>query len=558
MLPDGALGASVLIALAANCRDDSERMTVADPDREQSESTNASRITRIAVVSSIWILVIVAGACLFRVGIQLRHWAWDECEHMHFVNDVSRALMWGTRADQEGVLNLYRSIREEYGDAPPQEYGLDYAPLRLLIATRWAHWVNQRFDASDEWDPEKSYAFHRPLLMLNAACEAATAVGVVLVLRLMWGISRGEVNGPAPRAWDRVKEILPLVLAAVVVWFNPALILNDCWPQWDCWILPSFIFALYCSMRGWWMITGVLLGIGAMLKGQMLFVAPIFILWPLFSGQWVAAIRVVAGFTVSFTAICMPWMLTTRWNIAVAAIGPVLAGALLCFRGGWRRPVIQALAAFLVAGPAWLTPVILHGDLSWLVLPYQYGAVKHSEIATMGTSNLPAILHEQWGWDAESDIEIPLPGGRSIETTLRAVLSAIYAVTLAIASIGTALQWRWGSDRFLVAMYSPWVLFFALLPYLNNRYLLWGAALFPLLFPAGVGMSLLGVLICLCSCAMFLEIMCRFNADSNPSLASFTHGLYPGLGFAVVLIAGILLFNCFSGGARAHVASERD
>src|SRR5262249_38939789 len=151
---------------------------------------------------------------------------------------------------QEGMLGLYRAIRDDYGDDPPQQYGLDYAPLRLLIVTRWAHWVNQRFDSGDEWDPDKSYAFHRPLLMLNAGCEAATAIGVLLVLRLMWGMNNGRALSSA---WGRCREYLPLVSGALVVWFNPALILNDCWPQWDCWILPPFIFAVYCSMRGWWM-----------------------------------------------------------------------------------------------------------------------------------------------------------------------------------------------------------------------------------------------------------------------------------------------------------------
>jgi hypothetical protein len=531
-------------------------MTVADPDREQTESPGANRVARLAILASIWIAVIVASACVFRAGIQVRHWAWDECEHMHFVNDVSRALMWGTRADQEGVLGMYRGIREEYGDSPPMDSGLDYAPLRLLIATRWAHWVNQRFDSGDEWDPDKSYGFHRPLLMLNAACAAATAVGVVLVLRLMRRISGGAGDSPdGISGW--IKEYFPLVIAVLVVWFNPVLILNDCWPQWDCWILPPFVFALYCSMRGWWMGAGALLGIGVMLKGQLLFVAPIFVLWPLFSGQWLAIPRVLAGYAISFTAIAAPWMLTTRGDIILAAVGPVLAVPLLLFRRGWRRPLVQTLAAFVVAAPAWVTPLVLHGDMSWFVLPYQYGAVKHPDIATQGTSNLPAIMHEQWSWDAESEVDIPLPGGRTIETTLRAVLSTVYAAMLVLVAVGAALQWRRRSGRFLLAMYTPWVVFFALLPYLNNRYLLWGAALFPLLFPAGVGLSLLGAVVCLCSAAMFLEIMCRFNSDSNPSLAAFTHGFYPGLGFAVVLIGGILVFNSLAvRGAPKLVAGD--
>ena len=84
---------------------------------------------------------------------------------------------------------------------------------------------------------------------------------------------------------------------------------------------------------------------------------------------------------------------------------------------------------------------------------------------------------------------------------------------------------------------------FPLLPYLNQRYLLWASCFFPLLVPLGLGTTLLGALIALAACAMLLEIMCRFNQDSNPTLASLTHGMYPGLAFLILLIAAIFLYE---------------
>jgi hypothetical protein len=137
-----------------------------------------------------------------------------------------------------------------------------------------------------------------------------------------------------------------------------------------------------------------------------------------------------------------------------------------------------------------------------------------------------------------------LLNGGTYETSLRAVLTCAYGACLLAAGIGAAIQWRRRSNRFLLAMVTPWVLFFALLPYLNNRYLLWAAACFPLLIPVGLGITLLGALLCLACCAMLLEIMTRYNGNSNQTLASITHGMYPGLGYVVLLIAAIFLFNC--------------
>ena len=230
-------------------------MTTTPVPKDNSTSPRIATLTRLALLATVWIVVLTISAGVFHLGIRLRHWAWTNTESMHFQGDVTHAYLWGTTADQNGLLGMYRQIRADYGDQPDMQHGLDYAPLRLTIMTLWARWVNQHFDPEDQWDPAKSYAFHRPLLMANAACEAAAAVGVVLVLRLMRQIvNPGADHNSSVRGLAR--EYLPLVIAALLVWFNPVLILNDCWPQWDAWILPSFIFALYFSMRGWWFTAG--------------------------------------------------------------------------------------------------------------------------------------------------------------------------------------------------------------------------------------------------------------------------------------------------------------
>ncbi len=78
---------------------------------------------------------------------------------------------------------------------------------------------------------------------------------------------------------------------------------------------------------------------------------------------------------------------------------------------------------------------------------------------------------------------------------------------------------------------------------MNQRYLLWASCFFPLLIPLGLGMTLLGALVTLADCVMLVDIMCRFNQDSNPTLETITYGMYPGLAFLILLIAAIFLFN---------------
>jgi len=501
------------------------------------ESNSTPFITRIALRVTVWVAVLVVSACVLRAGIQLRHWAWDNTNGIRFVEDAGNAYRWGTDADRNGLFNMYRRIVADWGVDPPREFGLDYGPLRLTIMTAWAHWVNRNFDRSDQFDPELSYQFHWPLLMVNAAFEAAAAVGVALAVGRMRRIGSGDSKQSAAG-----KYLLP-ALAAVMVWFNPTLILNDCWPQWDAWILPCYAFAIYFAMGDWWFAAGVMLGIGAMLKGQLLFVAPIFLLWPLFMMRGVALGRVVGGMAVAVTIIAIPWTVTGAKDMALVGAGAVAAGFTLIFRKGWRRPLNQFLAIVLFVVPLWVTPIILSGDLGWVKLAYIYGANKHPKLTAMGASNLAALLKEQWGWTPEDAVHLTIPFFGGVDLSLRMFLALLFAVGLVVSGIAAAVQSRRRDRRFLLAMFTPWVLWFALMPNMQTRYLLFAGGLFPLLVAVGPGMVLLGLLTCAVSCAMMTETMCRYSHGSDPMLASATHALYPGMGFLVLMIAAIFVFE---------------
>ena len=95
------------------------------------------------------------------------------------------------------------------------------------------------------------------------------------------------------------------------------------WPQWDVWILPFYLFAALAALKNRWFVCGCLLATGAMFKGQLLFVAPFFVLWPLWQKRWNRALRVLAGFISTAALIASPWLLRTpaAWIALLAVTG---------------------------------------------------------------------------------------------------------------------------------------------------------------------------------------------------------------------------------------------
>ena len=95
------------------------------------------------------------------------------------------------------------------------------------------------------------------------------------------------------------------------------------WPQWDVWILPFYLFAAFAALKNRWFVCGCLLATGAMFKGQLLFVVPFFVLWPLWQKRWNRALRALAGFIATTALIASPWLLHTpaAWVALLAVTG---------------------------------------------------------------------------------------------------------------------------------------------------------------------------------------------------------------------------------------------
>jgi hypothetical protein len=504
---------------------------------------------------------------------------------------LSNAYTWGARSHETGYVQLYDTVRPgRYGG-----YGLNYPPLRLLIVTQWVRWLRETQptfqprswsrNTSGDFDPDAwPRRVVRPLLWLNLVAELATALGIFLLARLWYGkdAHRGA-------AWMRLEAgTLAGLVAALLFWMNPAVIVDaHVFPQWDVWLLPFFVFGVLLASVDRWFFAGVLVAVGSMVKGQLLLVAPLFVLWPLFARRWSATLRWLGGFAAAATAVASPWLLgsptgalwvalvllalgvdrawsawrpgsmsaggrallllaATLWPWLLAAgrggswLGVLFAGALV----GAARVVparqTRYLAAFALAGALLIAGVAFDGSFAWFHVGFRNQAERGFRFEGQ-VGNLGRLLRAVLGWRADT----PLFGGalpglpiRRITPGLLLVLA--YAAGLVLCSRAAAAHARRRDPRFLVAVAAPWVLLFLLLPNMKERYLMWGAGLTALGTGMGWSMVLVHALVTLVAWENETRVLLGLNPAFAPRLHAALEALHPA-GAAVVLACSLAL-----------------
>src|SRR6266567_771368 len=345
------------------------------------------------------LLAFLIGA-LFLGGIRLRQKKRESTRHVRYQHDIVNAFYWGSETMKEarrlspdqasansltgffrGYLALYDRVKHK---AYNKDYGLDYPPLRLLVMAIWARQVRSQFPGVDDGHPK----LVNPLLKINLLCELLSAVAIFLLVRL-WvrrssGTTRSSLLRGLPlqhRAW------ICGLAAASVAWLEPSMILDaHGWPQWDVWILPFYLFAALAALKNRWFCCGCLLAVGAMLKGQLLFVAPFFVFWPLWQKRWVPALRVLAGFVATTALIVSPWLLRTpaTW-LAVATV----AGISSLFVLRRKLPHAAAWLAGIIGCAVFVIGAITGGSFAWLEVGFIYGTEHYPYLFISSCYNLP-------------------------------------------------------------------------------------------------------------------------------------------------------------------------
>src|SRR6266403_902246 len=345
---------------------------------------------------------------IFLAGIQLRRWIGDTTRHVRYQHDIVNGFYWGSEVLKEarrlspdeasanswrgfcrGYLTLYDRVKHK---AYEKDYHLDYPPLRLLVMAMWAKQVRNEFPGVDDGHPKHV----NPLLKMNLVCELLSAVAIFLLVRLCIRRSSPTARSSLLHRFSQQQRASICGLAAAsVAWLEPSMILDGHgWPQWDVWILPFYLFAALAALKNRWFVCGCLLAAGAMFKGQLLFVTPFFLLWPLWERKWNCAMQMLVGFMATVALVVSPWVLRnpTAW-IAVAIV--VGVSSLLFLRHRSRRPGtwitgITALAVFV-------TGVLDGGSFAWLQIGFIYGSEHYPYLFISSCYNLPSLL-SNLGW----------------------------------------------------------------------------------------------------------------------------------------------------------------
>ena len=144
------------------------------------------------------------------------------------------------------------------------------------------------------------------------------------------------------------------------------------WPQWDVWILPFYLFAALAALKNRWFWCGCLLAAGAMLKGQLLFVAPFFVLWPLWQKRWASALRVLAGFTA--TAALISFTVASAHSRGLDRISRCCWCSVFWFVLRYKFPHQGAWIAGIVGCAAFVIGAFTGGSFTWLRSVFLYGS----------------------------------------------------------------------------------------------------------------------------------------------------------------------------------------
>ncbi len=279
---------------------------------------------------------------------------------------------------------------------------------------------------------------------------------------------------------------------------------------------------------------------------------------------WIAAAVI---FIVA--AVYWPWLLPQNrasWYVGLLA-GAALAAAALLLR---RRSQPWVLA--VVAGGGLLSCMALfHGSFAWWDCAFHYGTIHWPYLIPGRASNLPALFMERFGWSRDvQDVAFTMPAFHShwpvtvntdaFDVTSKMLFNSIFAILLPISAIAVGLQARRNDKRMLVALITPWLLFFCFPVQIQERYLLFGAASAAICVGQSVGMALLGIFFSLVTASMAMQIMlenCSIPAfgqsladrfpwlctpDSGDTIYRYINGIHPDAAWGVLAATAIFFF----------------
>jgi hypothetical protein len=271
---------------------------------------------------------------------------------------------------------------------------------------------------------------------------------------------------------------------------------------------------------GWILLLAIVLVMFGLCRGKTW--PPRRRLWPIWGGIFIIAF-VVRPFGLS--------------NLYALALGLAIAATPWLARHLKLSGTITWLATIITAC-IFLSAFSFNGTWTWYSVGFEFPTRHFLRMANGGSCNIAAILGDRYNWQID-DVVFQIG---HFDVPMKTFLVAVYSVTLVLCAIGASLHYRRNDPRVLIALTAPWVLMFAILPQMHERYLMWGAAMCGVGLAASLGMGLMDLVITGISIAMVGHDLLRRDPDFASTPFQVFTGMQVGIGWMVALAAAVYLF----------------
>lgn len=354
------------------------------------------------------------------------------------------------------------------------------------------------------------------LLVLGAMFKGQ--VLLVAPVLLAWPALRGEVGGI-------LRLGVGLVLGMVMVVWPWLMQGREGWM----WMGVSAGAFAVLALGRWLLVGGMRGGKGKEQQGKWGRIA-----------RW-AGVVVLAEICVG---VVVMWVLrgggvATWFGWTVAGLGVV--GALCILLRGWRGAGYVMIG--VVAMGVLMSGFRYGGSWSWFAVGFEFPTDHYQALACGPTANLPAILAAN-GWGLKEPFWTPWWGGEA--WNLQKLLRAAYFALLVPVMWGLIWHTKRRSVKVLLCMAGPWVVMFALVPQMHERYLMWGAVMTAAGVGVGLGAGLLHVVVTVFAFACIGCQIMNQNPGWWPQAHRLMSSMIPHGGWAVLLLGLIYVYLCFA------------
>jgi len=232
----------------------------------------------------------------------------------------------------------------------------------------------------------------------------------------------------------------------------------------------------------------------------------------------------------------LKWWVLVLLAIAIAAVPWLIRR---------RSSALIAISVFLAAA-MWMAYFRSPGgSTAWYTIGFKYGSDRYQNTIMDYTFNLPAVLYREHRLGPQSEIDLDLPwNSKPYTVALQNIEFGIYGLALLAVSIGAALNQRRRDTRLLLALAAPWVVMFAVMPQMHERYLMYGAVIASACVATGTGDTLICLLLtALATIQIMLESTNAGASTMIIQLRTYLSAADPGLGWVTLVCAGVFIVN---------------